>query len=152
MQAATDQLKFRVFEEELIAPLKGHKLTALESYVANLLLGATKERPLDNESIRISAGLRFDKVINDRTVKLVIEDLRRDHHFPIIASKGKKKTKERPAQRPGYWWAGSADELKEWYRRVRGESVKLLQTIERIWDSNYPALAGQLKLEDAPPG
>jgi hypothetical protein len=147
MQA--EQLKFRTYEAEMIDPLKGHKLTPLERYIAGLLLDASKEKPLDNESIRISAGLRFNKVINDRTVKLIVEDLRRDHHFPIIASKGKKKSKERAAQRPGYWWAGSAEELKEWYRRVRGESVKLLQTIQRIWDANYPELAGQLHLEDA---
>lgn len=149
MQPAIDQLKFRDYEAEVINPLKGHKLTELEDYIANLLLGASKEKPLDNQAIRIAAGLHFDRALNDRTVKQVIEDLRRNHKFKIVGSKGRRKTKDRPAQLPGYWWADSPEELRDWHRRVRGESVKLLQTIERIWDANFPEMMGQLTLEHA---
>jgi G3E family GTPase len=144
---SAQQQNFLNFEREMINPLAGHSLSDAHSYVASRLLDATREHPLANDDLRISLSLRFDKEFNPREVKAIIEDLRREHRFPIVGSKGRKKSKDRPAQRAGYWW-GDANDLREWYRRVRKESLKQLQTIEIVWAANFLEMEGQLTIED----
>lgn len=146
MSAIAEQQNCLNFEREILNPLADHDLTEAEAYVASRLLDASREHPLSNDVLRISMGLRFNKEFNPRDVKAIIEDLRREHRFPIVGSKGRKKSKERPAQQAGYWW-GDAEDLREWYRRVRKESLKQLQTIEIVWAANFLEMEGQLTIE-----
>src|SRR5215470_15988361 len=93
---------YSIFEFELLNPLRGHTLTDLESYIASLLLGASAEKPVTNEEIRIAVKLKLGTSIKERAVKDVIRTLRKERSFPIIASR------TRPA---GYWWCNSKQEM-----------------------------------------
>ena len=135
----SEQLKFGLFERELINPLHGHELTVLETYIAGLLLDASSERPIDNESIRACVHRAIGQQITSRTVKSVIRDLRRNHHFPIIS-------RRKPPG--GYWWCSSPSEMNEYIRTFRSQAVDELHTLSLIVRANYPELAGQLVLED----
>src|SRR6185369_17654767 len=119
MTAIAEQRNFETFESELLNPLRGHYLTPLESYVASLLLDASKERPIDNESIRCSIGLRLTefhlrRAPDQRTIKMIVRALRKAHAFPIISSR------KRPA---GYWWCHSAEEMKDFVETFRSQAL-----------------------------
>jgi hypothetical protein len=127
-----------MYEYELLNPLRGHQLTELESYIANLLLSANSERPIDNQMIRISVELRFQRKIDAREVKAIIRVLRKDHSFPIISRRQKPS---------GYWWCTSRGEMEAFIDTFKSQALDELHTLSRIVKENFPELAGQLKLE-----
>ena len=134
------QLKFELYEEELLNPLRGHKLSDLESFVASLLLTASTHRPTGiAEIIRAYEDATCAR-LNERTVKDVIRTLRRDHSFPILARR-KKPT--------GYWWCASSQEMEAFIESFRAQALDELHTLSRIVKQNYPALQGQLRFEEA---
>lgn len=132
------QLRFSVFEDELLNPLRGHELTPEEAFVANLLLDASATRPLNNEALRDLLRGRFCEEYSERELKALILSLRDGHSFPIVASKSKPF---------GYWWCRSAEEMREQWERVRGEAVGMLATWSRLIKAHFPELAGQLRLD-----
>jgi hypothetical protein len=136
----TEQLKFQRFEDELLNPLSGHELSDVERFVANLLLDASRENPVGIRRIieQVSRAKDFD--LSERKVKEIIRSLRKDHAFPILASR-KPPT--------GYWWCASADEMAEFIGSFRSQALDELHTLSKIVRHNYPALMGQLSLEDA---
>ena len=136
---AINQHSAEIFEHELLNPLRGHDLTPLEEFIASLLLKASAAKPLDNAAIRRavkSAPLGFD--VSERMVKSVIRELRKGHAFPIISRRGK------PA---GYWWVSSQEEMEQFIASFRGQALDEFHTLGRIVKENYPALAGQLRLD-----
>src|ERR687883_144323 len=106
----SEQLKFKLYEDELLKPLRGHELSELESFVASLLLTASTHSPIGIADI-IEAVKRNTLVClpgkttkaRERAVKKIIRTLRKDHTFPILSRK-KKPT--------GYWWCASALEME----------------------------------------
>jgi hypothetical protein len=82
-----EELKFQTYEAELLSPLSGHELSDVESFVASLLLDANREYPVGIKTIieRVSRVKGFD--LSDRKVKDIIRSLRKDHAFPILASR-----------------------------------------------------------------
>ncbi len=99
----SEQLKFELYEDELLQPLKGHELSDLESYIAGLLLHASSEQPMGIADIIRHVQVNLRKTISPRLVKGTIRTLRKEHLFPILARRGA------PA---GYWWCASADEMR----------------------------------------
>jgi hypothetical protein len=137
----TDQLKFETYERELLEPLRGHVLSDLESYIASLLLGAKADRPIGINEIIVHVELALDGLrVDDRQVKNVIRSLRKNHAFPILSRKGKPS---------GYWWCDSVDEMQNYIEQWKAQPLDELHTLSVIVKQNYPALAGQLKLEEA---
>jgi hypothetical protein len=137
-----NQHSAEIFEHELLNPLRGHDLSPLEEFIGSLLLKATAAKPIDNAAIRraVKAApappLGFE--ISARMVKSVIRELRKGHAFPIISSRGK------PA---GYWWVSSQQEMETFIALFRSQALDELHTLGRIVKENYPALAGQLRLD-----
>ncbi|MGA9768755.1 MAG: hypothetical protein WBV94_06935 [Blastocatellia bacterium] len=133
-----NQRNASIYEYDLFNPLRGHKLTELESYIANLLLSANSERPIDNEAIRVAVELRFQKKMDAREVKAIIRVLRKDHAFPIISRRKKPH---------GYWWCQSKREMEAFIETFKSQALDELHTLSRIVKENFPELAGQLKLD-----
>lgn len=134
-----EQLSFQLYEEEMLNPLFGHELTAVESYVASLLLDASRERPVGIKEIagrvREAKGLG----LSERKVKSIIRSLRKEHAFPVVASR------QPPA---GYWWCHSVEEMEEFVESFRAQALDELHTLSRIVRHNFPALAGQMNFEE----
>ncbi len=134
-----EQLKFETFEEELLNPLRGHELSDVEMFVSSLLLGASREHPVGIKAIILGVNASKGYELTERKVKDIIRALRKNHAFPIIASR------KPPA---GYWWCGSVEEMQEFIESFRSQALDELHTISQIVKHNFPALAGQLSLED----
>lgn len=139
MTTAINPLAAETFEHELLNPLRGHDLSPLESFVASLLLDASAKKPLDNAALRraVKTQMQFDCSV--RFMKSIIRELRKGHAFPIVSRR------EKPA---GYWWAASAEEMAAFIGVFRSQALDELHTLSRIVRENYPALAGQLRLEE----
>lgn len=135
--AGKDQLKFRLFERELIDPLRGHDLTETEKALADRLLEASSKVPIGITELIVWLAREGEREPNEREIKALIRSLRRDHHFPILSRKGK------PA---GYWWCEHQSEMEGWRRDFRSQALDELTTVSRIVRANYPALVGQLNL------
>jgi hypothetical protein len=135
------QLKFGIFERELVNPLAGHALTDLEEFVASALLNATSERPMKIGDLIVAFGSKSGEWPSDREIKEVVRALRQAHAFPIISRRSK------PA---GLWWCGSLDEMREFITSFRKQALDELLTLSKIVRHNFPELAGQLTLEDVP--
>lgn len=142
-----EQLKFALYEQELLNPLCGHSLTEMEKFVASLLLTASSHRPILIAEI-IEAIEQNPELENkgsyqtkERRVQKVIRSLRKDHTFPILARR------EKPA---GCWWCTSAADMQAFIESFRSQALDELHTLSRIVKHNYPALQGQLAFEDAP--
>ena len=133
-----EQLKFELYEDEVLQPLKGHELSDLEGYVASLLLHATSEQPIGIADIIRFVQINLRKTISARLVKGTIRTLRKDHLFPILA---------RRASPAGYWWCASADEMESFIESFRAQALDELHTISAMVKHHYPALAGQLTFE-----
>lgn len=153
------ELKYELFEEELLAPLRGHALSDDESLVAALLLDASSAQPIGIKHIvqvmnsrprgADNAGPRRRKA-NDRVVKDIIRTLRKEHEFPILSRKfarpketdkaGNLTAEAKPA---GYWWCDNEDEMQEFVIAFRKQPMDELHTLSRIVKANYPKLAGQ---------
>ncbi|MET0466896.1 MAG: hypothetical protein ABW007_27290 [Chitinophagaceae bacterium] len=80
-------MKFETFEDELLQPLRGHELTDVETFVAGLLLEASREFPVGIKAIieHVSRLKGFD--LSERKVKEIIRSLRKEQAFPILASR-----------------------------------------------------------------
>lgn len=135
----SSQLKFRKFEDELLNPLRGHALTEIEQCVASLLLDATSATPIRIAEVTIAVGRQLAEWPDDRHVKQIVRELRKEHGFPILSRKGK------PA---GYWWAASTEEMEQFITDWRKQALDELHTLGKMVKQNYPDLAGQLSLED----
>jgi hypothetical protein len=129
---------FEVFEHELLNPFRGHELTEIERYVAGVLLDATSAKPIGIAELIPQVEMALEQQMSEREIKKVIRRLRKEHAFPILSRRRK------PA---GYWWCSSADEMEEWIVLFRSQALDELETISKIVMANYPALAGQLRLE-----
>lgn len=138
------QLKYGLFERELLNPLAGLKLTYEEEFVANLLLDATAKFPIGISRIRGEA-IKGEKGFNvsERGVKDIVRTLRKEHGLPILSRRRKPS---------GYWWCGSEAEMKAYIDSARSQPLDELHTLSKMVKQNYPALAGQLSLEDARDG
>jgi len=136
-------LKFEAFEHELLNPLRGHALTDHESFVANLLLDASSHRPLKIRDIREAMHQSGISALSVRRVKQIVRALRKDHAFPILA---------RRSEPAGFWWCASAAEMEAFIKVFRGQALDELHTLSKIVNENYPALAGQLRLEETEHG
>lgn len=136
---ATEQLKFEIYERELLNPLNGHELTEVESYVAVLLLTASTHRPMSISEITVAVKAQTGKQLSQRIVKSTIRTLRKDHKFPILSRKSA------PA---GYWWCGSIEEMNAFIESFRKQALDELHTLSTIIKHNYPALQGQLRFEE----
>jgi hypothetical protein len=134
------QIKFRQFEDELLNPLKGHALTDIEMCVASILLDATVDTPVRIAELTVAVGRQLGEWPNGRAIKQLVRELRKEHGFPILSRKGK------PA---GYWWGASASEMQQFIKDWRKQALDELHTLSKMVKQNYPALAGQLSLEDA---
>lgn len=134
---SSESLKFDYYESELLNPLRGHELSDVERFVAELLLGASSTVPIANARIAYEAARQFTG-IDARKVKAIIRTLRKDHHFPILARRGKPN---------GYWWCASPEEMEEFIRVFKSQALDELHTLSKIVKTNYPELAGQLRLE-----
>jgi hypothetical protein len=134
-----DLYSAQTFEHELLNPLRGHDLSPLESFLASLLLSASAEKPLANAALRRAVKTRMQIDCSERLVKSVIRGLRKRHAFPILSRRKKPS---------GYWWASSAEEMERFITMFRGQALDELHTLSRIVKENYPALAGQLRLEE----
>ncbi|HYX72155.1 MAG TPA: hypothetical protein VE732_05240 [Nitrososphaera sp.] len=135
-----EQLKFKLYEEELLDPLRGHALTEIERFIASLLLDATTDKPIGIAEIIRAYAAHSGKRISDRIVKGIIRRLRKEHAFPILARRSKKPT--------GYWWCGSAAEMEMFIESFRSQALDELHTLSTIIKHNYPALLGQLKFDE----
>ncbi len=134
-----EQLKFELYEEEMLSPLGGHELTEMELFVAGLLLGASRENPVGIKAIIHQVNAHKGIPISERSVKKLIRALRKEHTFPIIASR----------QPPtGYWWCSSPEEMSEFIESFRAQALDELHTLSLIVRHNFPALSGQLNFQD----
>jgi hypothetical protein len=147
MSNDASQLSFEIFEREVLSPLAGHELSDLERFIANLLLDASSEKPLSNEEIGNQVQLHFigtkdyrGERPGERTIKRVMRSLRRQHKFPIVA-----RFEHEPY---GYWWAKSAEEMLDYFKKAMGRLTDELGTIHGIIKANYPDYAGQLRLPE----
>lgn len=132
------QLKFELYEEELLSPLRGHELSDLESFVASLLLTASTHRPIGIAEIIEAVESQMNLRLTERKVKGIIRTLRKNHTFPILARR-KKPT--------GYWWCASAQEMEAFIESFRAQALDELHTLSKIVKNNYPALQGQLRFD-----
>lgn len=135
----SSEIKYQIFEQDLLNPLRGHKLTDYEEFVANLLLDASSHRPLKIRDIREALERAGLSALSVRRIKQLVRTLRKDHAFPILA---------RRAEPAGFWWCASAGEMESFIKVFRGQAMDELHTLSKIVKQNYPALAGQLKLEE----
>lgn len=135
-----EELKFEIYEAELLDPLGGYELSELERYVASLLLDARGDRPVGIREIIDRRAALTGRRVSEREVKKVIRSLRKDHKFPILARR------KPPA---GYWWCSSTEEMEQFIASFRSQALDELHTLSQIVKHNFPALAGQITLEDA---
>lgn len=135
-----EQLKFELYEDELISPLMGHRLSDIESFIASLLLDARSESPLPLKSIIRRVNDAKGVKPSERTVKSIIRALRKEHAFPILSRR------KPPA---GYWWCGSAAEMEAFIQMFKSQAMDELHTLSKIVKQTYPYLAGQLKFDEA---
>lgn len=129
----------KLFEDELLNPLYGHELSDMERFIADLLLNANRENPIGIRTIIHQVGIHKGIPLSERTVKSIIRALRKDHTFPIIASR------KSPS---GYWWCSSVEEMTEFIQSFKAQALDELHTLSQIVKHNFPALAGQLQFED----
>lgn len=143
MKRSEKQLSFpfQVLEQAIINPLDGQRMTATEEFISILLLEASSEKPIKTDEIiaRMKADLNVE--ISFRELKKIIRSLRRNHAFPILTRRSK------PA---GYWWCQSIDEMREFARLWQSQYFDEMVTLSVILKTNYPRLAGQMRLDDIP--
>lgn len=130
-------LPYEVFEDEVLAPIKGVDLTDLEWFVATLLLRATTEMPVKQKAIIQAVKERNGSELSDRKVREIIRSFRRDRTFPICSRKGA------PA---GYWWGRTESELEEFIKVWKAQFIDEATTLSIMIKANFPRLAGQLRL------
>lgn len=132
-----DDLPFEAFEQEMIDPLKGVELSEMEEFVASLLLDATTDKPMKMADVAIAAWQQKTVELSDRKIREIVHSLRNEHGFPICSRKRK------PA---GYWWGRTEAELEEFANVFFAQLKDEYHTVRKMLKTNYPRLAGQLKL------
>lgn len=133
------QLKFEIYERELLNPLRGHELSDVENFIAGLLLTASTHRPTSIKEIVLAVKEQLGKWLSQRAVKSTIRSLRQDHKFPILSRKSTP---------PGYWWCSSAAEMEAFIESFRRQALDELHTLSTMIKHNYPALQGQLRFDE----
>lgn len=130
----TEQPAFN-FEEDQIG------LTDLQKFVAGVIRNeTTAEKPIRNRELqaRIKEAFPNDKMPSERRVKSIVRELRKEHGLQILARR------EAPA---GYFWCGSAEEMKGFIDVFSSQAKDELHTLSRIVKRNYPALCGQVRID-----
>lgn len=130
-------LPFEIFEEEILAPIKGVDLTDLEYFVAVKMLRATTDFPIKQQAIIHAARVERNVELSERQVRTIVHRLRNDHGFPICSRK------RNPA---GYWWGRTEAELEEFASVFIAQLTDEYHTVRKMLKTNYPRLAGQLRL------
>jgi len=132
------ELKYELFEESLLNPLRGKDLGRAEAFVATMLLEATAAAPIGIKRLRRAlqdAGMPT----NERDVKDIVRTLRKRHELPILSRRKKGG---------GFWWCENEAQMKEYAKHASKQPMDELHTLSRIVKANYPKLAGQLRLEE----
>lgn len=130
---------FRIFEEEMVAPVFGNELSEIERYIASMLLDAESETPVSMAQIIERVAELKNTTLSNRQVRVIIRSLRRDHAFPILSRR------KAPS---GYWWCRSSAEMKEFTVLWQSQYFDEMMTLHVMVKHNYPRLAGQMRLND----
>lgn len=130
------ELKYELFEESLLNPLRGLKLTRDEEFIASMLLNATAAQPIGIKHLR-RALQDAGSSLTEREVKDIVRTLRKRHELPILSRRKKGG---------GLWWCESEQQMKDYAEHARKQPLDELHTLSRIVKANYPRLAGQLSL------
>lgn len=128
---------FYVFEEEVLNPLSGQQMTPMETFIAQLFLEATSEKPIQMAQVIAEVADVFGEELSMRQLKIIVRSFRRDRAFPILSRRSK------PA---GYWWCQSVEEMKEFAQLWQSQYFDEMRTLYVMMKHNYPRLAGQMKL------
>lgn len=131
---------FFIFEEELLNPLNGQQMSAEETFIAQLILDGTSEKPVKMQRIIDEYEEVFGETISERQIKIIIRSFRRERAFPILTRRSK------PA---GYWWCQSVEEMKNFAQLWQSQYFDEMRTLYIMMKHNYPKLAGQLRLPNA---
>lgn len=136
-------LPFEVFEEEVLNPFRGVEMTEAEHFIATLILKAMTAEPIKQREIIAAVERDLECKITERQVRHIIRNLRRVHAFPICTRKSKDKETGNP---PGYWWGRTEAELEEFVETWKAQYLDEATTLHIMLKTNYPRLAGQLRL------
>lgn len=117
-------------------PLPGLELTALQSFIARRIRVTSSGRPVQIREIVAEAKIQ-GLFTSDRRVKEAVRILRKDFQLPILARR------EKPF---GYFWCSSVAEMKDFIEMFSSQYRDEAFTLGRLVRSNYPELAGQLRL------
>lgn len=131
---------FFIFEEELLNPLNGQQMSPEETFIAQLILDGTSEKPVKMQRIIDEYQEVFGETISERQIKIIIRSFRRDRAFPILTRRSK------PA---GYWWCQSVEEMKNFAQLWQSQYFDEMRTLYIMMKHNYPKLAGQLRLPNS---
>jgi len=101
-----------LFESSVCAATEAEKAVAGEIFLHY------RKAPVSLSTIQSRCGLA-----DERTVKHIVERLRRVHGLPIGVSR------KPPA---GYWWASTADDLVEASEPMRRQAITMLTTVARM--------------------
>lgn len=139
MSDETKQLSFpfHVFEEERLNPLNGQQMTPEETFIAQIILEGTSEKPIKMQEIIDGYRDVFAEKLSERQLKIIIRSFRRDRAFPILS---------RRANPAGYWWCQSVAEMKEFAQLWQSQYFDEMRTLYVMMKHNFPHLAGQLRL------
>ena len=132
----SNDLPFVTLEESVLGE-RGKLLTETELFVAGLIIHATRSVPIKQAAITEAARRSTGVVLSARTIKDIVRTLRRTHGFPVCSRK---------SQPAGYWWGRSEAEVEEWSNEAMRQWKDEIVTMNAVLKTNYPRLAGQLKL------
>lgn len=132
-----DELPLRTFEEAVMDPWTGIDMTDAERFIAGLILEATTAEPIKQADIITAVRREKQCSVTERQVRHIVRNLRRMHKFPICTRKGKP---------PGYWWARTEAEMKEFVETWEAQYKDEAQTLSLMLKANFPRLAGQMRL------
>ncbi|HQU82979.1 MAG TPA: hypothetical protein PKY59_07645 [Pyrinomonadaceae bacterium] len=139
MDDKTKQLSFpfHVFEEEVLNPINGQQMSPEETFIAQMILDGTSEKPIKMQQIIDDYVDVFGEKLSERQLKIIIRSFRRDRAFPILS---------RRAAPAGYWWCQSVAEMKEFARLWQSQYFDEMRTLYVMMKHNFPQLAGQMRL------
>ena len=96
--------------------------------IGRLLVHSTFEQPISRETFEMLMGL------NDRKVKSVVEELRKEWVFPIGSNRN---------QPAGYYFIATEEDFLNWSRPYRSQAITSLGTVYRLQRKHFPRLCGQ---------
>jgi hypothetical protein len=128
-----------MIEQPTLFDSRSDDLPPVERAVALYLSdNASSGSPVALRDVLGMLASRFAWQINEREVKAIIRELRRTYGLPVMSRKG------RPS---GYWLCSSVEEMQEWIRTFKAQSLDELATLAKVVRVNYPQLAGQIEIE-----